>query len=239
MTAPDAPRAIVFDAVGTLITPDPSAGVAYHRAGRRYGSQLGEREVAARFSTAFRTTLRDAGPEPHRTDEPTERRFWRAVVRRVFDDLPPDAAAACFDDLFAHFARPESWRVYPDVRPALRELRRLGVTLAIASNFDARLHAVAAGHPELAALDRRFVSSEIGWRKPHPRFFQTVCENLGLPTADVLYVGDEPESDIASAQAAGLPAILLRRDGPPGPDVLTELTQLPTRLRPTSASPPA
>jgi putative hydrolase of the HAD superfamily len=239
MTIPDGPRAVVFDAVGTLLTPEPSAGIAYHRAGCRYGSRLDEREIVARFAKAFRSTLREAGPEPHRTDEPTERQFWREVVGRVFDDFPPEAAAACFDDLFAHFARPEAWRVYPDVGTALRELHGLGLTLAIASNFDSRLHTVAAGHPELAALDRRFVSSEIGWRKPHPAFFRAVCERLGLPPDQVLYVGDEPESDVAAGRAAGLRAMLLRRGGPPGPDILTELTQLPQRLHPTSGGPAA
>ncbi|HEX6984819.1 MAG TPA: HAD-IA family hydrolase, partial [Planctomycetaceae bacterium] len=232
-------RAVVFDAVGTLITPEPSAGEAYHAVGRRHGSARDAGEVARRFAECFRATLRTDGGDPHRTDEATERAFWRAVVAGVFDDLSADAAERCFQSLFAHFACPAAWRVFADVGPALRELHSRGRTLAVASNFDARLHGVFAGHPELAAIDRRFVSSEIGWRKPDRRFFAAVCDGLGRRPEEVLYVGDEPESDVAAASEAGLRSVLLRRGGPPGPGVLTDLAQLPPLLGPTSRSDPA
>lgn len=226
-------RAVVFDAVGTLITPDPPAGVAYHLAGRRHGSRRGEAEVIRRFTEAFRRTPREAVSEPHRTDEAVEREFWRSVVRDVFDDLSPEAVEACFVDLFEHFSRPDAWRVYPDVGPALGELSCRGLTLAVASNFDARLHAVFAGHRELAPIGRRFVSSELGWRKPDRRFFQGVCEGLSLPAGAVLYVGDEPESDVAAARAAGLRAFLLRRSGT-GDGALTDPAQIVGRIVPTA-----
>src|SRR6476469_4679815 len=104
MTAPDAPRAVVFDAVGTLLTPDPPAGVAYHRVGRRRGSRYDEAEVVSRFGAAFRATPRATGSEPRRTDETAERRFWTRVVVSVFDDLPAAAAEACFAELFDYFS---------------------------------------------------------------------------------------------------------------------------------------
>jgi putative hydrolase of the HAD superfamily len=230
----EAVRAIVFDAVGTLITPDPPAGVAYHLVGKRHGSRRSEAEVIRRFAEAFRRTLRETVPEPHRTDEMTERAFWRSVVRNVFDDLPPVATEACFIDLFEHFSRPDAWRVYPDAGPALRKLNGCELTLAVASNFDSRLHAVFGGYAELAPIVRRFVSSELGWRKPDGRFFGGVCAGLGLRPGEVLYVGDEPESDVAAATAAGLQAFLLRRAGPGGDGVLTDLTQLVGRIAPTS-----
>lgn len=226
-------RAVVFDAVGTLITPDPQAGVAYHLAGRRHGSLRSEADVVRRFADAFRRTSRQASSEPHRTDEATEQAFWRQVVEVVFDDLPPHPADRCFGDLFEHFGRPEAWKVYPDVAPSLKELNRRGFTLAVASNFDARLHAVFDGHPDLAPIHRRFVSSELGWRKPDRRFFSAVGQGLGVQPDQILYVGDEPESDIAAATAAGFQALLLRRRGPKGTDVLTDLGQLVNRIGPT------
>jgi putative hydrolase of the HAD superfamily len=216
---------VVFDAVGTLITPDPPASVAYFLAGKRYGSRRTEPEIARRFRASL-ASPRAEDAEAYRTSEKDERRFWKDVVHRVLDDLAEPARDACFEELFAHFAQPQAWRVYPDVAPALRELARREVSFAVASNFDARLHSVWAGHRDLSVIDRRFVSSEIGWRKPDRRFFAAVCDALGTEPGEMLYVGDEPESDIAAAKAAGWKAVLARAGCSVGAAALESLTDL-------------
>lgn len=215
-------RAVVFDAVGTLMTPDPPVREAYHRIGRRYGSRRSRDEVGRRFTAAFRGRLSSTDAS-HRTDENAERTFWRSVVATVFDELPDSSIEPCFLELFEHFANPLSWRVYDDVEATLRQLLSRGKTVAVASNFDSRLHAVFERHPTLATIERRFVSSQIGWRKPDKRFFTTVCQALRCDSREVLYVGDEPLIDVAAATDAGLSAVLLRREGPLVPGVLTNL----------------
>lgn len=228
-------RAVVFDAVGTLITPEPDVVTVYHDIGRAHGSETTLATIGERFGRAFRETGRaGAGSaDPHLTSEAAEREFWRAVVSSVFSDVPEPAATACFKALFAHFARPEAWRVFDDVAATLDELNRRGLTLAVASNFDSRLHAVFDGHAELAGITRRFVSSELGWRKPDGRFFHAVCDGLGCRPEQVLYVGDDPEADLAGAEAAGLPALLLRRGATEAEGGLSSLAQLPGRIDPT------
>src|SRR5207302_1039003 len=47
-------RAVFFDAVGTLIHPEPPAGAVYAEVGRRHGSRLTAAEIARRFAAAFR-----------------------------------------------------------------------------------------------------------------------------------------------------------------------------------------
>ena len=229
-------RAVVFDAVGTLITPDPPVATAYHRCGVAHGSRRTLPDVKIRFAQAFGSPLRATPPQTsqHKTSEAVEYGFWRAVVAAVFDDLPEPAADACFLELFAHFAAADSWRVYADVPDTLAALHELGLPVAVASNFDARLHGVFAGHAELAGIDARFVSSELGWRKPDARFFETVCDRLGLGPADVLYVGDDPQADLAGAAAAGLRSLLIERDAASNRGIerqrLTDLTHLMERF---------
>ena len=57
------------------------------------------------------------------------------------------------------------------------------------------------------------ISSEVGFRKPHPAFFQAVCEHLGLAPRQVLCVGDDIDNDVRGALRAGLSATLLDRGG--------------------------
>jgi putative hydrolase of the HAD superfamily len=79
----------------------------------------------------------------------------------------------------------------------------------MASNFDTRLRSVVAGLPELAAVGRLVISSEVGWKKPAPAFFQALTAAFELPAAEVLLVGDDLDNDFEGARAAGLPALLL------------------------------
>lgn len=217
---------IVLDAVGTLIDPEPSVARAYADAAARQGVAVEIADVKRRFGLYFRDDEVDEQRGPMVTDESIEYRRWRRIVASVLPDLPePDRA---FAELWDHFGRPEAWRCFPDVASGLVALREGGFRVRVASNFDGRLRAVVAGLPELAGfVDTLVISSEVGYRKPHARFYQAACASLGLPPGRVLCVGDDPENDVLGAERAGLRGILLDRDGrrPPGlvsfPDLVT------------------
>ena len=91
-------------------------------------------------------------------------------------------------------------------------LRQRGYRLGIASNFDARLRRVVSGNTTISALEQIFVSSEIGYVKPDPRFFAAVQQRLGAAPEQIMLVGDDELNDIAGAAAAGWRNVLLSRD---------------------------
>ena len=80
----------------------------------------------------------------------------------------------------------------------------MGVSVCVGSNFDARLRGVVQGLPELdSCVDSLVISSEVGYRKPHPSFFRAACDHLGLPPERVLCVGDDLENDVRGADPRG------------------------------------
>ncbi len=200
-------RAVVFDAVGTLIHPDPPAPVVYAEVGRRWGSQHRREEIAARFDAAFRRQEELDEKAGWRTSEVREYDRWRAIVGDVLDDVKE--GDVCFQELFAHFGRPTAWRCDPDAAAVLGHLAGDGLFLALASNYDGRLRQVVVGRPELASVSQIMTSSELGWRKPAKEFFVAVCKRLGLSPAEVLYVGNDRANDYIGATTAGLHALLL------------------------------
>lgn len=205
-------RGIVLDAVGTLIEPRPSVAAAYAGAARRQGVELDPAVVRARFRRHFNRDERDERRGPLATDEALEYRRWRRIVTGVLPEVPdPDRA---FEELWDHFARPESWAVFDDVRQAAAGLEAAGIAVRVASNFDARLYRVLSGLPAIAHLAAgAVISSEVGYRKPHPAFYQAACRSLGLPPNQVLCVGDDVENDVHGPRRAGLHALLLDRGG--------------------------
>jgi putative hydrolase of the HAD superfamily len=200
-------RAIVYDAVGTLIHVQPSVGAIYARIGRQFASSVGAEEVPARFGAAFAQQDRLDEQAGWRTCETRERQRWRDIVAQVLDDVADPVG--CFDALFAAFAQPDVWTCDLDAAEVLAHFHRRGIRQVLASNFDGRLHAVIAAMPALSVLDPIVISSEIGWRKPAPAFFTHLIQLLQLPPDDILYVGDDRGNDFEPARQAGMKSVLL------------------------------
>jgi putative hydrolase of the HAD superfamily len=210
-------RWIAFDAVDTLVKPHPSVAAIYHSVGVRHGSRLPLEQVSGRFRQAFSRAEEEgilacacpAADEPWHTCESRERLRWSSIVESVLDDV--DDRAACFEDLFVHFGRPSSWVCFPEVEAVLTALKSNGFRLAVSSNFDARLHAVMDGLPQLEPIELRLISSEVGYRKPSGRFFESLLLRTGCSPAEILFVGDNPRTDIAAAAAIGIPSLRIDR----------------------------
>lgn len=204
---PTAIRAVVFDAVGTVIEPAPGAAEIYAEVGGRHGSRLTLAEIRQRFRSAFKREEEYDRRHGQRTSEEREQQRWRTIVAAVLDDVRDPEA--CFRELFDRFAQPSAWRCLSGVGKTLQALAEGGYQLALASNYDRRLRSVAAGLAELRPLSKLIISSEVGWRKPAAGFFTAVCRTLELPPEQIIHVGDDRENDFDGARAAGLHAILL------------------------------
>ncbi len=200
-------KCVAFDAVGTVIKPDPPVVAVYTQIGNQHGSAITETQVANRFGQAFRAEYDSSNS----TDEANERLIWRRIVERVFDDLSDPALEVCFEELHAHFGMPEAWRCFSDVEVVLSELKERGIDCVLASNFDQRLHAICEGHAELNGFSARFISSELGSYKPNPLYYQAMLKSLELNRDELLMVGDDWANDVNGAKAVGIPAVHLDR----------------------------
>jgi HAD superfamily hydrolase (TIGR01509 family) len=102
----------------------------------------------------------------------------------------------------------EDW--YPDARPCLERLRAAGYRVCACGNTPAFVE------EELAPLVDAVASSEsLGVWKPDPAFFDRVAELADAPPANIAYVGDRVDNDVAPALAAGMVGVHIRR-GPWG-----------------------
>jgi len=213
-------RAAFFDAVGTVLHPVRGAPALYAEAARRYGLSVEPADVLPRFVEAYRHHEALDAANAWRTDEAREVARWRAIVAHAL----PGSPEGCFRDLYGHFATPGAWECPHDAAATFGQLRALGLTLGLASNYDARLLPVVAGRPELALLAGHvLVSAALGVRKPGAAFFDAVVRAAGCERRDILFVGDDPDNDYAGATAAGMRAVLI--------DPHDRFPDVPTRVR--------
>ena len=44
----------------------------------------------------------------------------------------------------------------------------------------------------------------VGYRKPHPKIFEDMIDQLGVKPSEIMYVGDDALNDVAPARAMGM-----------------------------------
>ena len=200
-------RAVLFDAVGTLIHPLPDAIQIYHHVAQRHGSSLTLSDIHERFRVAFHADSRRDVAENFVTNSSIERTRWQQIVTQTLDDLRGPQLDAAFDELWHHFALPASWQLDDDLIHVWRQLKQAGYLVGIASNFDERLETVCAGLTPLEQADRIFHSAQLGHRKPSPRFFAAIERELDLQPHELLLIGNDTTADYDGARRAGWHAI--------------------------------
>ena len=208
----EAVRAVAFDLDNTLWDVAP----VLRRAEARVFAWLDERcpRITARLSIEDMRRTREALAlrEPHQAHDFTYLRITALEAHAREHGYEPAVARAAFEVFLAARCEVE---LFADVAPALA---RLGARypLASLSNGNADLARIGLRDTFAVCLHAR----DIGAAKPAPRCFAALGAALALAPHEILYVGDDPELDVAAAGAAGLRSAWVNRAGAPWPGQL-------------------
>ena len=191
-------RAVLFDALGTLVELEPPW---VHLAAALGIEESDALAAAVRKEMAF---YKEHSHEGH--DESS----LAALRARCADILSWELDREVPVETMMESIR---FRVFEDVPDALAELRGRGLRLVCVSNWDISLPEVLERCGLGDALDGVVTSAGSGSRKPDPVIFSQALELAGCAADEALHVGDTMEEDIAGAEAAGIRALLIDRDG--------------------------
>jgi putative hydrolase of the HAD superfamily len=216
------PRCLLLDAMGTLLTFEPPAPHLRAALRARTGADVGE-AAAARAVRAeiahYRAHLHEG------SDAAGLAALRRASAEAMRPALAGPAASLPAAQLTSALLESLRFHAYPEVPGTLRELRRRGIRLVVASNWDVSLHERLAETGLAALVDGAVASAEVGSAKPDGAIFTRALALAGAEPAEAWHAGDSPEADVAGAQAAGIRPVLVARDGAPAaPGVLTIAT---------------
>ena len=101
-------------------------------------------------------------------------------------------------------------RLYPHALQALALLREKGCRLWLLSNAQQVFTAYELRHLELGEqLDGIWLSSDYCCRKPDLRFYQALLSEKKLDPANCLMIGNDLQTDIAGAKAAGMATLYM------------------------------
>jgi putative hydrolase of the HAD superfamily len=221
MDVPQPTQAVLLDALGTLITFDPPAPRLRVALRERLGVEVSADAAAAAMKAEI-TYYRAHLHEGRDAESLHDLRVRCAAVMEPALGVDPGVATLL---AALHF------RAYPDVAPALRELRARGLRLVVVSNWDFSLHERLEETGVADLVDAAVASAELGHAKPDGAIFAHALALAGAEPGAALHAGDSPDADVAGALAAGLRAVLVARDStPPAPagvPVIASLAELP------------
>ena len=104
-------------------------------------------------------------------------------------------------------------RLYPGVLDALAKLRKAGFRLWLLSNAQAIFTAYELRLLGLGdQLDGIYLSSDYQCRKPDLRFYRALIDERGLDVSKTLMIGNDRQTDIAGAKAAGMATLYMHTD---------------------------
>ena len=199
-------QAVAFDLFNTLITVDmPSR---YSSIDRLLDSLQGQGIAvhADDFMPVYRDTVREFISEAERLGKETHNGLWisTALQRLGIDVQPQDPRVAqAVEAYFSAFV--DNARALPgtaDMLAALKPRYRLGLLSNLTHGPAARQ---ILDHVNLSSnFEVLLVSGDLGYRKPHPQAFQTLIEALDVPPASIVFVGDDPRTDVQGARLAGM-----------------------------------
>jgi putative hydrolase of the HAD superfamily len=202
MTPEASTRAVLLDALGTLVELEPPwENFGDNLKGVR--PPLGKSAIRAAFvkEMAF---YREHAHEARDAESLGELRARCAALlsRELGEDVSVEAMMNAI-----------RFRAFADAAPALTELHGRGVRLVCVSNWDFALPEVLDRVGLLDLLDAVVTSASVGVRKPDPRVFRAALAAAGCTADEALHVGDSAGEDVAGARLAGIRALLIDRSG--------------------------
>lgn len=199
-------KAIGFDLFNTLIIVEPDT---LKDAMDRMVKSLQENRIAIEYEP-FKKSYRDAAlkyvQQARKDGKETHNSIWISVaLNENGSSIPPDDAriGTAIDHYFSAFYN--NCHTLPGTIGMLNKMKGR-YPLGLLSNFT---HGPAArkilDHTGLTPyFDAIIISGELGYRKPHPKVFKKLVEQLGTDSNEIIFIGDDPEPDIYGAWRSGL-----------------------------------
>jgi putative hydrolase of the HAD superfamily len=236
-------RLVCLDAGFTLLSPRRTLADALSGVLEERGHPVDPEDLRRAWEVADRWFWDEYHRPENRTwgDDAEIERTWREYHSLMLRELGfEDRAHELLDHILSSQFAADAWELYPDVEPALAELRRVpGLTIGVISDWGSNLDGILAGLGLDRYLDFSLASGAVGVAKPDPALFRMALARAGVAPGEGLMVGDSLRADVEGARGAGMQGVLLLRplaeddhghpatEVPAGTVVIESLDELP------------
>lgn len=206
-------RAVFFDLYNTLVGFDPPREVVQGRALDPFGLETNKTGIDAGYALADALMAEQTAQAPLSALSPDAQaaffaRYEQLVLRGAGHDVDLETAG----EIWRSVRRQEyGFALYEDVPPALDTLRSAGYVVGVVTNMSRPGDDVAESMGFRDRVDFTLSSMDVGASKPDPKMFMAALARAGVSANAAAHVGDQIETDIEGARAAGINPVLIDR----------------------------
>lgn len=198
------PRGMLLDYGGTLVEEaafDPRAGMQILL------TNVAHRPPNVTIDAIIERVDRITEEVSARRDEFQIETPWPSLTRLIYDYFGVRFARSLDELELAFWNAAVTTRPMPGAREALEEIHGADVRLGVVSNSSFRGEVIRHELSKHGLADHLAIvvaSADYAVRKPNPLLFETAAGLLGVCAADIWFVGDRLDTDVAGARAAGM-----------------------------------
>ena len=204
---------LIFDLYGTLVDIHTEEDALVWEKTALYFGFYGAHYTGEELKSAFRFAMQRREAQAGQNYECFPDIPFEQVMAELFRtkgvEENADALGINAAQLF-RISSIEYVKLYPHALEALAKLRKKGYRLWLLSNAQRIFTEYELRHLGLGEqLDGIYISSDYGCRKPDVRFFNALLEERNLDVKTCLMIGNDRDTDIAGAKAAGLDTLYM------------------------------
>ncbi|XP_072422448.1 haloacid dehalogenase-like hydrolase domain-containing protein 3 [Chiloscyllium punctatum] len=208
------PRLLTWDVKDTLLRVRHTVGEQYSSEAKLHGIRVEAEALDRSFLVALQTQNKLL-PSYGASQGVSSQKWWVETVKQTFrlcgvrDErvLTPLA-----ENLYRGFSSAKNWEVFNDVKDTLIHCDRLGIHMAVISNFDRRLEQILTNCNLRQHFQFVLTSEDFGIGKPDPRIFIKALSLAQIQPKQATHIGDDLQKDYLAARAVGMESYLLCRE---------------------------
>lgn len=206
-------KAVFFDIYGTIADFFPPKEEIQINAAEKFNITLDKDKILDAYKLANNFLVKQNSIFPIRKMNDEEKlNFFSEYEKIIIDNSGSNVDVGVAKNIWVEITKQKyDLKIFPDLIQCINDLRDLGLILGLISNINMSGKKIAEKLGVSSYFNYVFTSEDLGYEKPNKMIFEKSLDIAKLTPSEVVFIGDQVESDILGAKNANILPILLDR----------------------------
>lgn len=206
-------KAVFFDIYGTIADFFPPKEEIQINAAEKFNITLDKDKILDAYKLANNFLVKQNSIFPIRKMNDEEKlNFFSEYEKIIIDNSGSNVDVGLAKNIWVEITKQKyDLKIFPDLIQCINDLRDLGLILGLISNINMSGKKIAEKLGVSSYFNYVFTSEDLGYEKPNKMIFEKSLDIAKLTPSEVVFIGDQVESDILGAKNANILPILLDR----------------------------
>ena len=206
-------KAVFFDIYGTIADFFPPKEEIQINVAEKFNITLDKDKILDAYKLANNFLVKQNSIFPIRKmNDEQKLNFFSEYEKIIIDNSGSNVDVGLAKNIWVEITKQKyDLKIFPDLIQCINDLRDMGLILGLISNINMSGKKIAEKLGISSYFNYVFTSEDLGYEKPNKMIFEKSLDIAKLTSSEVVFVGDQVESDILGAKNANILPILLDR----------------------------